>query len=146
MKILIDFRDALVEYADTLGVHRDDTDSMWYVADLFDLLVRAALDSNKGYQESINRLVDKLEHETGESRGTCQSACDLAITQILNKMDEVFADLRHVDLFKTKKDISRAFNGSMSVYSIDIQSLPVSHIQPCYSDSGTRIPCAHSHI
>lgn len=128
MRILIDFRDALVEFAYTLGVHPDDTDSMWYVAGMFDLLVNAALDSNKGYKEAVDGLISTLQNETGESRSACQSAVDLAITQILNKMDEVFADLRHVDLFKTRKDIRRAFNDGMSVYLIDIQELPVSFI------------------
>lgn len=128
MRILIDFREALVEFANTLGVHESDTDSMWYVVGLFELLVFAALDSNKGYKEAVDGLIYKLQNETGESRSSCQSACDLAITQILSKMDEVFANMRHVDLFKTRKDIRRAFNDGMSVYLIDIQELPVSHV------------------
>lgn len=128
MRILIDFRDALVAFAKDLGVDECDTDSMWYVVDLFDLLVRVALDSNKGYKEVVDSLILKLQNETGESRSHCQSAVDLAITQILAKMDEVFASIRHIDLFKTDKDICRAFNDSMSVYLIDIRELPVSYI------------------
>lgn len=128
MRILIDFKDALVAFAKDLGVDEFDTDSMWYVLDLFDLLVRAALDSNKGYKEAVDGLVLKLQHETGESRSHCQSACDLAITQILSKMDEIFANVRHVDLFKTDKDIRRAFNDLLSVYAIDIRELPVTYI------------------
>lgn len=117
-----------MEFAHTLGVHPEDTDSMWYLAGMFDLLVKAALDSNKGYKQSIDGLINTLQNETGESRSSCQSAVDLAVTQILDKMDEVFADIRHVDLFKTEKDIRRAFNDGMSVYLIDIRELPVSFI------------------
>lgn len=128
MRILIDFRQALVEFAQALGVLEYDIDSMWYVSDIFDSLVLAALDSNKGYTQVVSGLVSKLENETGEHRSYCQSACDLAITQILEKMDEVFANIRHIDLFKTKKDIRRAFNDSMSVYLIDIQELTPSYV------------------
>lgn len=127
MIIVIDFRDPLVEFADSFGVHQYDTDSMWYVADLFDMLVRAALDSNKEYKEQVNGLIRKLQDETGESRGVCQSACDLAITQILDKMDEIFANVRHVDLYKTSKDVKRV-STSGSLYAINIQDLPVTYI------------------
>lgn len=128
MKILIDFREALFDFARELGVDQADADSMWHVADLFDVLLRAALDSDKSYKEAVEGLIQGLEHETGESRSSCQSACDLTITQVLCKMDEVFATLRHVDLFKTSKDITRAFDGSMSTYMVDIKELPSSYI------------------
>lgn len=128
MRILIDFRDALVEFADTLGVHHLDTDSMWYVADLFELLVVAALDYNKGYKEAMDGLISKLQNETGESRASCQSACDLAVNQILVKMDEVFAQIRHVEIYKTRKDISRALSNGMSAYLITIPDDVTSYI------------------
>jgi hypothetical protein len=127
MIVAIDFRDALQEFSDSLGVDRRDTDSMWYVADLFDMLLKAALDSNKEYKKQIDGLVSKLQAETGEPRSICQSSCDLAITQVLNKMDEIFANVRHIDLYKTSKDVNRA-NGSMSVYTINVGELSLTYI------------------
>lgn len=127
MIVVIDLKEPLEEFAETFGVYPHDTDSMWYVADMFDMLTRAALDSNKGYKEQVDGLIRKIQDETGESRGACQSACDLAITQILNKMDEVFANVRHIDLFKTSKDIKRVAE-SKSLYVINIQELPVTYI------------------
>jgi hypothetical protein len=127
MIILIDFKCPLEAFAETFGVYPYDDDSMWYVVDLFDALVYAALDSNKGYKELIDRLVSRIENESGESRSACQSACDLAITQILHLMDEIFANIRHVDLFKTAKDIQR-IGDSKSLYTINISELPVSYI------------------
>lgn len=127
MVVIIEFREALEEFAETFGVYPHDTDSMWYVADMFDMLVKAALDSDKGYKELVDGLIIKIQNESGEGRGVCQSACDLAITQILKKMDEVFANVRHVDLFKTAKDIRRVAD-SQSLYVINIQELPVTYI------------------
>jgi hypothetical protein len=127
MVIVIDFKDPLEAFAEAFGVYPHDTDSMWYVADMFDMLVKASLDSNKGYKEQVDGLIRKIQDESGESRGMCQSACDLAITQVLNKMDEVFANVRHIDLFKTSKDIKRVAD-SKSLYVINIQELPVTYI------------------
>lgn len=127
MVIVIDFKEALEEFAEAFGVYPHDMDSMWYVADMMDMLIKAALDSNKGYKELVDGLVIKIQNESGEARGACQSACDLAITQILKKMDEVFASVRHVDLFKTAKDIRRVAD-SVSLYAINIQEFPVTYI------------------
>lgn len=120
MRIVIDFSDALREYADALFVDPNDTDSMWYVADIFETIVCAALDSNKTYKDSIDGVVAKIAYETGESRAVSQSACDLAITQVLAKMDEHFVGVRHVDLYKTRKDIKR-FN--LATYIIDVNNV-----------------------
>lgn len=117
MRIVIDFTDALAEYSETLGVHPDDADSQWYVADIFETIVYAALDSEKSYKENIEGVVTKIAYETGESRAVSQSACDLAITQVLSKMDEHFVGVRHVDLYKTRKDIKR-FN--LATYVVDL--------------------------
>lgn len=124
MHIAIDFIDALLDYCHALGVHKEDTDSVWYVADIFELLVLAALDSNKGYKETMASVITKIQYETGESKAVVQSACDVAITQILSKMDEVFVNVRHIDIFKTKKDIRRA---SHSLYVLSI-----GHIEQVY--------------
>lgn len=118
MRIVIDFTDALMEYADALLVDRNDTDSMWYVADIFEIIVYAALDSEKSYKENIEGVVNKIAYETGESRAVSQSACDLAITQVLSKMDEHFVGVRHVDLYKTRKDIKR-FN--LATYVVNLR-------------------------
>lgn len=120
MRIVIDFSDALREYADVLLVDHNDKDSMWYVADIFETIVYAALDYDKTYKESIDGVVTKIAYETGESRAVSQSACDLAITQVLSKMDEHFVGVRHVDLYKTRKDIKR-FN--LATYVIDVDRI-----------------------
>ncbi len=119
MIIVIDFKDALLEFAKELNVQPADTDSLMYVSDIFDLLVFASLDSKKGYKETVDNVISKIQYETGEPRSTVQSACDLAITQVLVKMDEIFVNVRHVDIFKTRKDIVKR---GLGIYTLDLKT------------------------
>ena len=123
MKIVIDFNEALEEYAIAIRVDTKDNDSMHYVADLFELIVYAGLDSNKEYKHTVEGVVEKISAETGESRAVCQSACDLATTMILSKIESVFVGVKHIDLFKTRK---RFMRHGLATYVLDIPDpLPV---------------------
>lgn len=107
MRIVINFHDALLSFCEALSQDPYDNDTFWYVADIFEQLVRCCVDSNKVYADAYQNTVTKIANEIGEGRPMAQSACDLAITQILDKIQEIFVNTPHSEMFKVKKNINR---------------------------------------
>lgn len=107
MRIVIDFKDALLSFCEALSQDPYDNDVFWYVADIFEQLVRCCVDSNKVYADTYQNTVTKIANEIGEGRPMAQSACDLAITQILDKIQEIFVNTGHLQMFKINKQVSR---------------------------------------
>lgn len=107
MRIVIDFKDALLSFCEALSQDPYDNDVFWYVSDIFEQLVRCCVDSNKVYADTYQNTVTKIANEIGEGRAMAQSACDLAITQILDKLQEVFVNTPHGELFNKNKHITR---------------------------------------
>ena len=107
MRIVINFKDALLSFCEALSQDPYDNDVFWYVADIFEQLVRCCIDSNKVYTDTYQNTVTKIANEIGEGRPMAQSACDLAITQILDTLQEIFVSTPHKEMFKAKKDITR---------------------------------------
>ena len=123
---VMDFSEAFEEYIDTLHISRDDMDSKWYISsNHLDSLVHAALDSNKGYTDQINDIVNDLQNSMDLLRPVAQSACDIEINKILAKMDELFVNVRHVDLYKEKKDIVKV---GMCTYTIKMPRPNIQYI------------------
>jgi len=119
MKMVIDLDDALRDFAGVISPDSlEDLDSFWYVADVFEMIVRTVLGSSINYTGSLSGVVNKIAYETGESRISAQSACDLAVTQILDKIAEVFPDIIPGKLFADKKYAVNRY--SLSIYVITI--------------------------
>lgn len=107
MRIVINFKDALLSFCEALSQDPHDNDVFWYVADIFEQLVICCIDSNKVYADTYQNTVTKIANEIGEGRPMAQSACDLAITQILNTLQEMFVNTPHKEIFKAKKSLTR---------------------------------------
>lgn len=117
MILVIDLDDALRDFANAISPESlEDLDSFWYVADVFEMIVRTVLGSSINYSGALSGVVNKIAYETGEPRMLAQSVCDLAVTQILDKIADVFPDIIPGKLFADKKYSVNRY--SRSIYTI----------------------------